>query len=164
MYDTSVGGILKRVFSELRQICYPASFRIFGGDFVPEPAHAPSRRTSQIASAATALWRLRKKLQEAENAVLPKELRHLPRHVMAAWDAMESCDIRVQDHTNQGYDPGMAVSVLTFQPEKGAFKPRILETLRPTVFFENTIIQRADVIVAVPERESSSGQSVLPEE
>ncbi len=103
-----------------------------------------------MATVATALWRVRTKLDSESKAELPTELRHLPRHVQAAWDALASGGIEVLDPRGQRYVPGMAVNPITFQPVEGVGTEIIHETIKPAVFYKDLMIQRADVIVARP--------------
>jgi hypothetical protein len=103
-----------------------------------------------VAAVATALWRVRTKLESESNAELPSELRHLPRHIQAAWDALASGGVQVQDPRGQRYVPGMAVNPITFQPMEGVGTEIIHETIKPSVFYKDVLIQRADVIVARP--------------
>ena len=103
-----------------------------------------------IAAVATAVWRARTKLEGQPGVELPREFRHLPRHVQAAWDALVAGGIEVQDPKGQRYVPGMAVNPLTFQPVEGLGSEVICETIKPTVFYKDVLIQRADVIVGQP--------------
>ena len=110
----------------------------------------PKQLLQAIAAVATALWRARMKLEAESKVELPSELRHLPRHIQAAWDALAAGHIEVQDPKGQRYVPGMAVNPITFQPMEGIGTEIIHETLKPSVFYKDILIQRADVIVARP--------------
>ncbi len=103
-----------------------------------------------IAAVATAIWRARTKLEGQPGVELPSEFRYLPRHIQAAWDALVSGGIEVQDPKGQRYVPGMAVNPLAFQPIEGLGSEVIQETIKPTVFYKDVLIQRADVIVGQP--------------
>jgi len=118
-----------------------------------------------IASVATAIWRMRTKLEGQASAELPAELRHMPRHVQAAWDALAAGDIEIQDPTGQRYVPGMAVQPVTYSPDSSVPPNTIVETLQPAVFWKDILIQRADVILASPADEPGfPAQSIQQEE
>ena len=104
------------------------------------------------------MWRAKTKLDAEPQAELPAELRNLPRHVRAAWDALAAGEVQVDDPTGQRYVPGMAVNVLTFQPLDGLGCEMIHETIKPSVYFNDVLIQRADVIVGRPVTESGKSQ------
>jgi len=111
-----------------------------------------------LAAVATALWRAKAKLDAESQAELPAELRNLPRHIQAAWDALDAGKVQVDDFAGQRYVPGMAVNILTFQPLEGIGSEIIHETIKPSVYFNNTLIQRADVIVGRPVVDSDKPQ------
>lgn len=113
-----------------------------------------SRAASKtIASMATALWRVKRKLEEVPAEHLPDNLRHLPRHVRAAWDTMTAEGVEVIDPTGKKYKVGMAVKPIAFQPTPGVAVDMIHETVSPSVLYRGKTIQSADVIVACPPSE-----------
>lgn len=107
-----------------------------------------------IANMATAVWRAKIKLEKESQVELPIELRNLPRHILAAWDALAAGQVHVDDLIGKRYVPGMAVNVLTFQPLEGIGSELIHETIKPMIYLHDRLIQRADIIVARPLRES----------
>lgn len=151
-----------------RQWMQPAAFRIAAppssisnshepvDDLIPS-APAEERLNialKTIAAVATAVWRAKSKLDSEASRELPTELRNLPRHVQAAWDALAAGQVQVDDPIGRRYLPGMAVNTLTIQPVEGITIELILETIKPSVYFQDVLIQRADVIVARPAAET----------
>ena len=125
-----------------------------------EPSSTPQELSgilNALAAIATAIWRVRGKLETEINVELPSELRHIPRHIQAAWDALAAGHIEVQDLRGERYVPGMAVKILAFQPLEGISSEIVHETIKPSIYFKDTLIQYADVIIARPMRDSESG-------
>jgi len=137
---------------------------------VEASAAAEARRDHEVllramASLATAIWRIKSKIDASPE--LPSALRHLPRHVQAALDAMKAAEIEIRDPTGQRYVPGMAVRPIAFQPIEGVNTETIHETIKPSVAYKGNLIQRADVIVAqpiAPQDVSQSGPQGSPDE
>jgi hypothetical protein len=165
-----------------RQMMQPAAFRIAAPCAYEGPppsgadADAPDGKGASIdaqlslalrtlSTVATAVWRAKTKLDSESRAELPDGLRNVPRHVQAAWDALAAGCVQIDDPTGQRYVPGMAVNVLTFQPMEGIGSEIIHETVKPSVYFDNRLIQRADVIVARPVTQTDKPQpnDMLPE-
>jgi hypothetical protein len=122
-----------------------------GGDLADSSADISADQSRQtLAAVATALWRVRAKLEAVGDVELPSELRHLPRHIQSAWDALAAGGIEVRDPTGERYVPGAAFNPLTFQPVPGLDTEIVFETIKPAVLFKNNLIQWADVIVGVP--------------
>lgn len=159
---------LRHGMESARQLMQPAAFRI-----AAPPASEPGVQESAIeadpsaskygqlnmalktlAAVATAIWRAKSKLDAEAEATLPDELRNLPRHIQAAWDALKAGQIQVDDPTGRQYVPGMAVNTLTIQPLDGITCEVIHETIKPSVYFNDALIQRADVILGRPADES----------
>src|SRR5688500_4650102 len=90
-----------------------------------------------LASVATALWRIRRKLDSRTAGELPAGLRHLPRHLDAAWDELRKSGVDLQDLTGQRYVPGMAVQPIAFQPTAGIGIEMVQESVKPAVYFKD---------------------------
>jgi len=161
--------LLQHGMESVRQLMQPAAFRIAapqeperkaGADNAddPTPASAEDQLNTAlktIAAVATAVWRAKNKLDAEADAALPDELRNLPRHIQSAWDALEAGKIQVDDPTGRRYVPGLAVNILTFQPIDGIACEVVHETIKPSVYFNDALIQRADVIIARPTGEAA---------
>ena len=107
-----------------------------------------------IGEMATALWRLKQKMDSLDEALLDdKELKALRRHCEGAWDCLLSGGVEVKDHVGDRYVAGMAVKVMTFQPTPSIRMERITEAIKPTVYFRGALVQRGEVIVATPAEE-----------
>lgn len=159
-----VKEMLQHGMESMRQLMQPAAFRIAAPEESarraesqslndPAPASADEHLTEAlkaIAAVATAVWRAKSKLDAEADTALPDELRNLPRHIQSAWDALEAGKIQVDDPTGRRYVSGMAVNTLTIQPLDGITCEVIHETIKPSVYFKDALIQRADVIVARP--------------
>jgi hypothetical protein len=180
---TSFHERIRSGFESARQMMQPGPYRIAapcaseGLPLSETNAHAQDgKRLSTddqltlalktLATVATAVWRAKTKLDSEARAELPDALRNLPRHIQAAWDALAAGQVQIDDPAGQRYVPGMAVNVLTFQPMEGIGSEIIQETIKPSVYFDNRLIQRADVIVARPVTKSDKPQpnDALPKE
>jgi hypothetical protein len=160
------------IIADHRHMPYPANLRIaraaihYETGSLEEPGQSDLSRPTPpmdqqsllgtLAAVATAVWRVRSRLDTVAPSSLPSALRHLPRHVDAAWDALLSAGLDVTDPKGQRYVPGLAVNPVAFQPVDGVDIDVIAETLKPSIQYQSMLIQRADVIVARPPGESSA--------
>jgi hypothetical protein len=44
----------------------------------------------------------------------------------------------------------MPLTVITTQPTAGIAKERVIETIKPTIYWNETIIQTGEVVIATP--------------
>jgi hypothetical protein len=117
--------------------------------------------TKTLTNIATSIWRIKEKLKQYDLASLPSDLKLLPRHVQAAWDALINGDIEIIDFAGERYVAGMAVTPIAFQPMEGCTTESICETIKPTIYYKGKLVQRADVIIACPIEADKSSQSCV---
>ena len=154
----------------LRQwLCYPQEFRISTQTYtgLSEPLEAladlaeRSSTSSQTkskteeelldmaADVGTLVWRIQHRLDATEE--LSKPLQKLSRDVERTWDALAQSGIEIKDHTGRDYEDGMTLRVITSQPVAGLARRQIIETLKPTIYYRDRVIQMGEVVVGVPE-------------
>jgi len=108
-----------------------------------------------LADLATGLWRLRQRFLDAATGEPREESRRAFRDVEALLQRLKEESIDIQDHTGDPYDPSLSLRVAAFQPTPGLAQDRVLETLKPTVYYRQERIQVGEVIVGIPERAST---------
>jgi hypothetical protein len=110
---------------------------------------------SQICPLADQLWRLGGIIFEGENREVKDglngaDVRKLARSLEAMEAIIESIGIRVIDRCDQDWDAGLPETVITEEPKEGISKERILRTIRPTIMWNQTMVQRGEIDIAVP--------------
>ena len=116
-------------------------------------ARTRSRKEEELLSLAvemgTSVWRLQRRL--AVEGEVPEQIRRVLRDLESAWDALRQEGIEVKDHTGENYDGHMALRVIAFQPTPGLTREQIIETIKPTIYHKDKLVQMGEVIVGVPE-------------
>ncbi len=100
-----------------------------------------------IARVSINLWRARRKASGSEG---DKALRDVGRFLDLAWDALLDVGVEVIDHTGEFVTGGEAFSVLMTEPTEGLDRHQVIETIRPTIYFRNAMVQAGQVIVGRP--------------
>ena len=103
-----------------------------------------------LSSLATHLWRAKGKLVDPATGEPREESRRIYRHVEAALETFSQLGVTMNDWLNQPYDPGLPVKVLTFQPTPDLTRDTVVEATRPTVMWNDRLLQLAEVIVGIP--------------
>jgi len=116
---------------------------------VPEAPPAPDPRW--LADLGTGLWRLRQRMVEPGTDRPLDEMRRAFRHMESLMDVVRAAGLEVQDLTGAPFHSGMSLQVLAFQPTPGVQREKVAETIKPTIYFNGTMIQMGEVIVATPE-------------
>ncbi|MGA3008137.1 MAG: hypothetical protein ABSE59_09630 [Opitutaceae bacterium] len=118
---------------------------------VPAATAAPSPALDRIAEIATHVWRAKGKLVDPASGQPREETRRIYRHVESTLDVLAQMGVAIRDQLNEPYDPGLPVNVLTFQPTPGLSRDMIIEVVRPTVIWQERVLQLGEVVVGTPE-------------
>lgn len=100
---------------------------------------------------ATNAWRARNKMVDADNGETKEEMKRVYRHIEAQFDALSQIGIEVRDLRGRTYDAGMALKVISFEPQPGLTKDEVVEMIKPTVIRNGQLIQMGEVIVGTPQ-------------
>jgi hypothetical protein len=104
-----------------------------------------------LAEVGTGLWRLRQKMiQPGTNKPL-EEMRRAYRHFESVWDTLAKDGVEILDHTGEEFDAGRSIKVLAYQPTPGLRRERVTETIKPTIYAKDDLVQMGEVIVGTPE-------------
>lgn len=148
----------------LRQLRYPPEFRILApppwsgatkmlGALVANPSPRGAQPQSQpqlLADLGTGLWRLRQKMLKPGTTQPLEEMRKPYRHFESVWDALSQAGIAIHDYTDRPFDQGLSLKVIAYQPTPGLNRERIIETVKPSIYLQDTMIQMGEVIVGTP--------------
>ena len=117
-------------------------------------AHQPEASALEhfVCAVANNTWRLCKKLADHGN-----ELK-LMRHVDALKNALTNIGVCVKDHDGERYDVGMAVKVIAWEQRPNATKEEIVETIKPSIRWNDKLLQWGEVIACVPVKEAGTEQ------
>ena len=103
-----------------------------------------------VANVAVDLWKLDQRLKAQENKIETAVYQTLHRPLESAIQKMKQKGINIIDHINTAYDPGMDEKVLTTEERAGSSFDLVAETIKPTIFYKDSIIGRGEIIVGVP--------------
>ena len=159
------------VLRSIRQWRYPREFRIatpvWSYELLPALEQLSAALSARVASSstldettysrmladvATGLWRLRQKMLQPGTDQPLEEMRRVYRSFASAWDALMEAGITIQDHTDTPFNAGLRLRVLAYQPTPGIARETVIETLRPTIYYKQQLLQAGEVIVGTPER------------
>jgi hypothetical protein len=156
------------LLKSLRQWCYPKEFRIAAPVWPPDMLTALQRLSNEqsgamtpasdneacpdlLANVATKLWRLRQKMLQPGTDQPLEEMRGPYRSFESAWDTLTQAGVEILDHTGTQFNSGLLLRVLAFQPTPGIILETVIETIKPTIYYKQQLLQTGEVIVGIPE-------------
>ncbi len=157
------------MIASVRQLMYPEEFRIAPYEWPPEllsvfeklmtlpenTLESPNimkENLSFFADVCTGLWRLRQKMLQMGTDRPLEEMRRAYRHLQSVWDALIQAGFEIQEHTGKLFDSGLSLKVIAFQPTPGIGREKVIETIKPSIYYKNESIQMGEVIVGTPEK------------
>lgn len=104
-----------------------------------------------LAAIATNAWKAKSRLKDAASVEDGGILKRVNGDLERIWSVLiEDLGLEIKDHTGKDFDYGMALKVVTTQPTADIKKERVVETIKPTIYWKNKIIQIGEVVVATP--------------
>jgi hypothetical protein len=159
------------MFASIRQLLYPPEFRLRRSSCpddvvrslieemacqLKEGEKDGDKNTDSIgrvmAEVGTGLWRLRKKMVQPDTNRPHDEMRSAYRHLESVWDVLSQFGLEIRDHTGEAVpETGTyALKVITYQPTAGLVRERVVETIKPSIYWNNDTLQIGEVIVGTP--------------
>lgn len=117
------------------------------GEGAELPFHVVKRA---LASIATNYWRAKTKMADPVTGEIRDEMKRVGRHVEAIYRNLAELGIVIRDHTGEAYDEGQPMKVVASKPTAGLDKKRVSETLLPSIFWNDHLIQNGEIEIAVP--------------
>ena len=124
------------------------------GDANPAQIRIDSQQLLKaVCEIATNAWKAKARLDSIAPEGQSPDHRRLARNVGAILDALATIQVQVKDHTGEAYDYGMPLKVVASEPRAGISREVVIETVRPTVIMGENLLQRGEVVIAVPNDE-----------
>jgi len=118
-----------------------------GGDSVRYAM--PPNFLKAMADIATNVWKAKVKMLDSSGETR-EEMKRVYRHVEGVMESFKEIGLEVKDHTGDAFDYGLPLNVVTTQPTQGITKESVIETIKPTVYWQKQILQRGEVVIATP--------------
>jgi hypothetical protein len=110
----------------------------------------PPNIVKGMADIATNMWKAKCRMLDAASGEVREEMKRVYRHVESTLDTLNDIGIELKDHTGNAFDYGLPLKVVTTQETQGITRETVIDTLRPTVFWQKQIIQMGEVVVGTP--------------
>jgi hypothetical protein len=112
-----------------------------------------------LVSIATNAWRAKTKMMDPTTSELREDMKRVGRHIEAIYRNLAEVGIVIRDHTGDAYDEGQPMKVIASKPTQALAKKCVSETLLPSVFWNNRLIQNGEIEIATPSAPNSPAQS-----
>jgi hypothetical protein len=119
----------------------------------------PPKWDKAFAAIATNTWRAKTKMTDPVTDEFREEMKRVGRHIDAIYRNLAESGIVIRDHTGEAYDEGQPMKVIASKPTVGLDKKRVSETLLPSIFWNDRLIQNGEIEVAIPVTPDASSET-----
>jgi hypothetical protein len=103
-----------------------------------------------MADIATNAWKAKGKMLDATTGEVRDEMKRVYRHIEGVLESLQAMGLDVKDHTGDAFDYGLPLKVITTQPTQGITRESVIETIKPTIYWQQQMIQTGEVVIATP--------------
>ncbi len=152
------------VFTSLRQFFYPPEFRINTikpydlNTILKVVANLPDKGLSStiseesirfLSDLSLCLWRLEKKMTKPGTDEPLEEMSNAFSSLTSVWNILIQSGVSVREHTGLVFDSGLPLKVIGYQEILGMSEPKIIETIKPTVYLHGNPVEYGEVIIGI---------------
>jgi hypothetical protein len=120
-----------------------------GGGTVPD-AVASQNVLKGMADIATNVWKAKAKMLDGASGEVRDEMKRVYRHIESVLESLREMGLELKDHTGDAFDYGLPLKVISTQPTQGITRENVIETIKPTIYWQHQIIQTGEVVIATP--------------
>ena len=110
----------------------------------------PSNVVKGMADIATNAWKAKTKMVDSSSGEVRDEMKRVYRHIESVLESLQEMGLEVKDHTGDAFHYGLPLKVVTTQPTQGITRENVIETIKPTIYWQQQIIQMGEVVIATP--------------
>lgn len=103
-----------------------------------------------MAAVTNNAWRARNEIVDPRTGQVREDAQAIGRHIEAIFRSLAEFGIEVYDHNGQPYEEGQPLTVVETIPTPGLNQKVILETVLPSIFWNNRLIQNGEVKISKP--------------
>lgn len=106
--------------------------------------------TKGLVAIANTYFRAKKKMLDPTSGEPHESMLRVYKDVDRIGRHLTEMGLHIKDHTGDVYDDGQPMKVITSNPRPDASRKYVLETLTPTIYWNDRIIQHGEIEIAVP--------------
>ncbi|HEY1083297.1 MAG TPA: hypothetical protein VGE29_13600 [Prosthecobacter sp.] len=103
-----------------------------------------------LAEIAIHAWRLQRRMRDKTTRQVLDDQRASHRHVEGILESLAAAGFSLRDREGEPYDYGLPERVVAAEKRPGLPREVVLETIRPSLFFQGQILRPGEIIIAVP--------------
>jgi len=106
-----------------------------------------SPKSAAVVELAVEIWRIKSRINKVSIDLSEIQKRGLESSIQKLLKYLDRFDMKIIDHTDEKYNEGMNVDVISFEKDPKIRFPTIKETIEPTIICKGHVIKKGKIIV-----------------
>lgn len=106
-----------------------------------------SPATNDLIELAIEVWRIEQRINRVLPALPENQQVSLTNSIQKIKRFLSRCDIEIIEYTNQKFNDGLNLDVLSIEKVASQLEPIVKETIEPTIMCKGQVIRKAKIIV-----------------
>ena len=102
---------------------------------------------AELIDLATEVWRIEQRLTKVFDTLSENQRKGLENSVHKFKRYISNYDIEVIDYTNQKFNDGLNLDVLSVEKDPAVVTPTVKETVEPTILVKGQVVKKAKIIL-----------------
>jgi len=102
---------------------------------------------TEIVELATEVWRIEQRLAKVSDILPENQRKGLENSVHKFKRYISKYDIEIVDYTNQKFNDGLNLDVLSVEKDQSVTTPTVKETVEPTILVKGQVVKKAKIIL-----------------
>lgn len=126
--------LYKKISEEIKYAVAPKSINLSVG-------------VSELVELATEVWRIEQRLAKIADTLPENQRKGLENSVHKFKRYISNYDIEIVDYTNQKFNDGLNLDVLSVEKDPNVQVPTVKETVEPTILVKGQVVKKAKIIL-----------------
>lgn len=102
---------------------------------------------AELIELATEIWRMEQRLAKVADTLPENHKKGLENSVNKLKRYISNYDVEVIDYTNQKFNDGLNLDVLSVEKDPSVLVPTVKETVEPTILMKGQVVKKAKIIL-----------------
>jgi len=126
--------LYKRISEEIKYAVAPKSINL-------------SASVTELIELATEVWRIEQRLTKVTDILPENQRKGLENSVHKFKRYISNYDIEIVDYTNQKFNDGLNLDVLSVEKDQSVTTPTVKETVEPTILVKGQVVKKAKIVL-----------------
>jgi hypothetical protein len=126
--------LYKKISEEIKYAVAPKSINL-------------SVSVTELVDLATEVWRIEQRLTKVTDILPENQRKGLENSVHKLKRYISNYDIEIVDYTNQKFNDGLNLDVLSVEKDQSVTTPTVKETIEPTILVKGQVVKKAKIIL-----------------